>query len=262
MRLFNTLKNKLVASEFSRIIKVAGKFPRFQEKSILFRGYKLNMPDYLSVAYQLDEFFGQEKMKFGTDNSVPVIYDCGANVGIATIYFKYLFPSARVVSFEPDPLIFAYLKRNILAAKLDNLELINAAVWSEEGELDFGSEGADGGSVFHSGNKVSVKAKRLSLFLSREKHIDLLKIDIEGAEGVVLKECESQLHKVERIFIEYHSWTSKVQELDEILTILKRNNFRYTIPFTSKKSNHPFINSDEKPDMDIQLDIYAVRSEK
>ena len=55
--------------------------------------------------------------------------------------------------------------------------------------------------------------------------IDLLKIDIEGAEYEVIKDCESNLKNVEKLFIEYHGNYDEMHKLNSILNTLLANNF-------------------------------------
>ena len=61
------------------------------------------------------------------------------------------------------------------------------------------------------------------------KHVDFLKLDIEGAETTVIKDCADYLGNVDNIFVEYHSFLSEKQTLDELLNILKKTNFRVQI---------------------------------
>ncbi len=86
----------------------------------------------------------------------------------------------------------------------------------------------------------------------------MLKIDIEGAEYEVLKDCQDSLDSVKNIFVEYHSWNSDNQKLSEILSIFERNNFRYYIEGLTHRK-HPFINRGEDKNMDLQINIFGVK---
>jgi FkbM family methyltransferase len=44
---------------------------------------------------------------------MPVIIDCGGNIGLSVLYFKYLFPNSVITVFEPSPPVFEILKENI-----------------------------------------------------------------------------------------------------------------------------------------------------
>src|SRR5579862_10008371 len=52
------------------------------------------------------EIFARQNYEFTSTRENPVILDCGANIGMATFYFKWRFPEAQITSFEPDPSTF------------------------------------------------------------------------------------------------------------------------------------------------------------
>lgn len=65
-------------------------------------------------------------------------------------------------------------------------------------------------------------------------------MDIEGAETEVLKDCENSLKNVNNIFIEYHSFIDKEQNLDLVLSILAKNGFRYFVK-SAVHNKYPFL---------------------
>jgi FkbM family methyltransferase len=255
--MLKTFRNYFFPTEIDRHIRTALAFPRHAEKEITYHGFKIRMTDYLSVAYQLKEIFGEERLKFPFTGD-PLIYDCGANIGISILYFKSVFPGATIHAFEPDPAVFDCLRSNVEHNQLQKIILEKKAVWIHDLGIDFGLEGADGGSVFFPGNRSKVESVRLADLLAREKNIDLLKLDIEGAEMEVLRDCQDHLFKIKFLFIEYHSWRKQEQELDELLAILRKNNFRYTIHSIGKDVLQPFCVAQSGEGMDIQLDIHAI----
>lgn len=143
----------------------------------------------------------------------------------------------------------------------NNINLINKAVWINDNGINFYSDKADGGSVYddNSGEKIFINTVRLKEEIEKEIEIDFLKLDVEGAEVEIIKDCENILYKVNRIFIEYHSFIKKAQELDVILSILKNNNFRYYLSTINSRKN-PFINNKKSQNnMDYQTNIFAYR---
>ena len=233
-------------------------FPRYTPHQFIFRGMKISTADFISVAYQIKEFFGDKRMDFNSERPDPVIIDCGANVGISILRFKKIFPKAKITAFEPDKNIFQYLEANLNANNVTDVNLIQKAIWTNNDGVNFGSEGADGGSIFFSENINKVPSIRLKDFLSSFDEIDLLKIDIEGAESDVLIDCKEELKKVKYLFVEYHSFVDRPQDLDKLLNVLKANLFRYYIQSIGHIHEQPFI-IQKKGMMDIQLDIHAVR---
>ncbi len=250
-------------SEEDVLIETAKNTPRYTPHEFTYKNFKFSVSDFISVAYQVKEYFVDERMKFESKKANPVIIDCGANVGVSVLYFKQLFPNAIVEAFEPDPNIVSYLKKNLSSNKVEGIKLHEKAVWKDDKGIEFGVEGADGGSVFLQGKKtIHIETVRLKDVLASYKEIDLLKIDIEGAEVEVIKDCNEELSKVNYLFIEYHSWISNKQELDVLLSILTKNGFRYYIHSIGAQAVKPYMEVDSYNGMDVQLDIYAVNTNK
>ena len=198
--------------------------------------------------------------EFSTISDQPLIVDCGANVGVSVIWFQQQYPQARIVAFEPDSELFAVLSGNLRrCCSGHRLNLINAAVWCDDSkELVFKCDGADAGRVVDgsTAKHKTVRAERLKTHL--HEPVDLLKIDIEGAELAVLKDCTEQLHWVRNLFVEYHSFVDQPQQLDELLLLLRESGFRYWLDAEVKRYR-PMLNHISHLGMDLQVNIYAVR---
>ncbi len=233
---------------------------RFTEMELKLFGKKILVPDSASLLFLVKELFEFEIYRFKANTKEPLIIDCGANIGLSIIYFKQLYPNAKIIAFEPDPKIFNYLERNIASFGFEGIGLVNKALWGSETELEFYSEGADGGRIKEAGDKekiVKIRTEKLSKYLHQK--VDFLKLDIEGAEYEVLGECKDLLKNVENIFVEYHSFVGKRQNLWEILKILEESGFRYYIEHIGVKSAHPFENISDYVGFDNQLNIFGYR---
>ncbi len=237
-----------------------GQTQRFKTVNINVFGFRMRVPDAKSFIYQFQEIFYKRSYQFITSASSPLIYDCGANVGTSCLFFKKEYPTAVVHAFEPDPKVFSALKHNMEVNGIKDVHLHNAAVWKEEGSLSFASEGADSGALITERKKesINVKAIRLRDLLAKEQRVDLLKIDIEGAETAVVEDCQDVLDRVEHLFIEYHSFNGQQQTLHTIIQILQQNNFRCYFENESLRKI-PFVNQKGKTNMDMQLNIFAYR---
>jgi len=246
--------------EFYKLYDKWGKYKRYQEvKNVKFLSYSFDVPDLLSFIWQFKELFVDESYKFESKSDKPIIYDCGANIGMSCLYFKQLFPNAQIKAFEADNNIANILENNLKNNSiLNGVEVINSAVWIDDKGIEFSSEGADGGSIYGDDNKIQMKSIRLKEFLEKEEKIDMLKIDIEGAEYEVLKDCKNSLLNVENLFVEYHSWNKTDQKLSEILDVLEQNGFRYYIESITRRKN-PFINKGKAETMDLQLNIFGTK---
>lgn len=233
---------------------------RYEKATVSISGLKFKIPDAKSFIWQYHEIFGNESYKFKTEVSQPIIYDCGSNVGTSVLYLKQLYPSSIIHAFEPDPSVFEFLQSNIENNKMDGVVLHKAAAWTEDTTLQFSSEGADAGKVgAQNTNAISVQAINLKSLLEKEQRVDFLKIDIEGAEYEVLEHCQDALSKVQNIFVECHSYNASSQKIASVLSILNKQGFRYYIHNESIRKS-PFINRKKEQQMDMQLNIFAYRS--
>ncbi len=151
-------------------------------------------------------------------NNKSIAIDCGANVG--EISLKLAKTGAKVYAFEPNPFAFKRLTERV--KNFSNVTCINKGVWDKnittelffhemaEGDEEFWSFGSSiikqKGNV-NKGRSVEVELVDLTGFIeSLNQNIDLLKIDIEGAECEVLEKFfEKDLHeKVKITLVETH----------------------------------------------------------
>ena len=233
---------------------------RFGSYTTGFMGHSLHVHDQASFRLGYKELFKDEVYKFASQKSNPFIIDCGANMGMSVIYFKTLFPGSHIVAFEADPYIFSFLEKNIQSFGLNDVTVINKAVWDKNDDvLSFLAEGGAGGRVQEKSGQhkfVDVITARLRDYLTEE--IDFLKIDIEGAEGKVLADCKDRLGFVKNLFIEYHSMENTTQNLQLILQIVQDAGFRYHIK-VAYSTRFPFIERKLNFGMDTQLNIFCYR---
>ena len=248
--------------EYISYKKLMGDTSRFVEKEIPFRGMRFVVPDVASFFSTYEELIRQQVYTFKPRSEAPVILDFGANIGLSLYFFAQKYPSAEIYGYEADQSISGSLGKNVKQFDTGKIHLINKAVFDKNTTLNFFSEGADGGHLSDSINKrakeILVEAIDAAEVLKEFSHIDMLKIDIEGAERQVLPRIKDQLNKVDNIFIEYHSEADKEQCLVELLGILKTAGFRIFVqsgfcserPLSERKTNSGF---------DLQLDIFGRR---
>lgn len=236
-----------------------GKNERFTASNTDILGSDLRYADPASFLSGYKEIFKNEIYRFKANSDKPHILDCGANIGLSVIYFKKLYPKAVITAFEPDKAIFQILKQNMHAFSLNDVELIEKGVSDKLGSVDFFSDGADGGRIAQGDEKNLIKIETVRLADYLDKPIDMLKIDIEGAELDVLRDCQPLLHNVANLFVEYHSFAKAEQNLSELLDIIKSAGFRYYISQSGTSVKSPFVNRKKDLGMDLQLNVFAFR---
>jgi FkbM family methyltransferase len=155
-----------------------------------------------------------------------VIVDLGANVGLSVLSFATRFPRARIIAVEASPSTFGRLERNVGA--LPQVTTVHAAVSGSDGTLPFyEGDGSWAASLHRGGDRAivhEVPALTLETLLDRYgiEQVDLLKVDIEGAEGAVLR--SPALIRVRTVIAELHA-----DLLDEETLALLRAQERFEI---------------------------------
>lgn len=202
------------------------------------------------------------------------VLDIGANVGYYTLLMARLVgDTGKVYAFEPDPLQFYYLKKNVIKNGYRNVVLVNKAVSDHNGtghlflcDLNTGNH-----KIYDCGRNreyIDVDTVTLdALFPNREKNIGFIKIDVEGAEPAVINGMERLIDK--------HDHLEMITEFNplylrdfgtgpvEYLNLLREKDF--VIYDINGKSVGPATNGDllDKYDDDIEINftnLYCIKT--
>ena len=223
-------------------------------------GFKVRIDDGPNYYMQYKDGFIRQIYWFKAQRTDPLIVDGGSNIGMSILYFKHLYPNARIIGFEPDPRLFQILEENISQNAIRDVQLVKAALGSSTGEASFAPAGAAG--RLSTGAQVTVPLQRLSDHLSGR--VDLLKLNVEGSELEVLQDAAAtgSLANVSTLAIEYHGWAGEPQRLGSLLDLLAEHGFRYVVHDFDHETNpvtKPPI--DLTRDEDFFLLVYARRNE-
>jgi FkbM family methyltransferase len=221
------------AAAWKRAWHQAELVPRFAPGTIQMLDYRLQYSDLLSFCVQWQDIFVKRCLEFQSVTDAPRILDCGANVGLATLYFKQRYPRARITAYEADPSLASMIDSNLKTNGAADAEVVHAALWTSNGELTFRCEGSDSGMIEQlpgavGGRAAVVRSRRLRDLLEAEP-IDLLKLDIEGAEDPVLADCEPMLHRVRAMIMDLHEFDPGRRRAPCVLDRLARAGFVYAI---------------------------------
>lgn len=137
------------------------------------------------------------------------ILDGGANVGYASVFFAQKYPEAEILSVEPDSSNFKMIQRNIKSYQ--NIKALQSAIWGSSTHLKIKNPEMESWAF----EVVEADAKEAGAFQAFSvgaliermhwKTIDILKLDIEGAEMSVFQQnYEAWLPKVKLLIIELH----------------------------------------------------------
>ncbi len=168
----------------------------------------------------------------------PIILDLGANIGFASVFYATQYPGARILAFEPNPSSFDLLKKNISTCNFgDRIEAFPYALTNKEGVISFyvGKESTSLRSSLFSdraqGEEIKVEARPVSTFVSQLPHVDIMKIDVEGAEYLIFEDLlkTNQLSKIRNLVVEFHLNVSSENSLAKFLNNLEAAGFIYNI---------------------------------
>jgi len=234
-------------------------YPRFKDgyAHVFDKSFKFH--DSLSFVMTYREIFFNSIYSFKSTVGKNVILDCGANMGLGTLYFAVNYPDHIIYAFEPDQQIYQILQENIKTHKLANVVLLEKAVWDNEGTLEFYGDkgmGSRANTPYLNQEPTKIESIRLKDYLTPQ--VDFLKLDIEGAENIVLNDCKDHLEELGSFFFEYHNDVNKTQTLHQLLSLVIDAGFHYYIK-ESWTRNSPFMDTDligENFDMAINIFCY------
>ena len=146
-----------------------------------------------------------------------VVLDIGANIGYFTLIFaKGVGPAGRVFAFEPEPGNFALLEENVAANGYRNVALARLAVSDRAGRARLYLDAGNAGDcrVYDSHDhrpSVDVETVRLDDHLVRLDRVDLIKMDIQGAEPAALRGMRGLLERNRKVKLVLEFWPYGLQ---------------------------------------------------
>jgi FkbM family methyltransferase len=170
------------------------------------------------------------------------IVDCGANIGISTVYFAKKYPQATIVALEPNIANFELCQKN--TSDLKNVICLNAAIWSHNCQLSLQNPQDEDWAFRYDDDRANVennksgrdeKVMAFNIPMLLEKYeierINILKIDIEGGETELFssnpKNSLNWINLVDNFIVELH---------DNIVPGCSSAFYRSLNPFNFKQS--------------------------
>lgn len=161
-----------------------------------------------------EDLFAKGDYGFSVQKPPKTIVDAGANIGLASVIFANRWPDATIIAIEPEASNFDLLKKNV--APYGNVHPVNAALWNQTGEIDvidtglgnwaFMTQAQDPSEIKNGHPGGTIRAMTVDNVLDeyRLDRVDILKIDIEGAEKEVFADTSSWIERVDAIIVELH----------------------------------------------------------
>ena len=166
-----------------------------------------------------------------------VVLDIGANIGYYTLIFaKLVGETGKVFAFEPDPINFSLLKKNIEINGYKNVVLIQKAVSDKSEKLKlFLSETNNGDHRIYNwdGSRKSVEIESIKLdeyFEDTKQRINFIKMDIQGAEYGAVSGMTNLLNQNKSVKIISEFWPTGLKRFGgsaiKYLELLEKNDFK------------------------------------
>ncbi|MCB4799715.1 FkbM family methyltransferase [Neotamlana laminarinivorans] len=208
--LYTIVKHYKVLGISGIILLLKRNFNYFEILNVKLRNYKFpielrNKTSDLGVFYQV---FLAQSYQLNYYLEPKVIIDCGANIGLATIFFKNKFPKSKIISIEPEESNFKMLLKN--TKQYENIICLNYGIWNKTANLKVEKNSGNWDfTVKEVLNKDNNTVSAISINEIVERYdinqIDILKIDIEGSERELFKNnWETWLKLTKVLIIELH----------------------------------------------------------
>ncbi|MBB1162648.1 FkbM family methyltransferase [Aquariibacter albus] len=172
----------------------------------------LRLPSSDLDAYR--QVFVDHEYAFKVEREPRVIVDAGANIGLASLYFANRYPGARIIAIEPERHNFDTLCANVRA--YPNITPLRAALWNRDEAIDLVDPGLGDWGFMTDGGGASADLRHrrfdvvpgMTVDRLMKDHgiacIDILKMDIEGAEREVFLDPSPWIGKVNAMIVELH----------------------------------------------------------
>ncbi|HEY7375558.1 MAG TPA: FkbM family methyltransferase [Polyangia bacterium] len=211
----------------SRLTRVVPMASRNQTRKIRVRGgielhYRLNRGDMQSIR----EVWIDECYQLPFDLVPERMVDLGANIGLTSLWFAHRYGCKSVIAVEPSPANAQVVRLNLEGNNV-NAQVVQAAVGAHDGTAFF--EDAVDSNLGHlasaGGREVQVVSMDTLLSgLPSSAQIDVVKMDIEGGEGPLMRENLAWLGRVKSLIAEFHP---EVIDFPAVIRSIENQGFRY-----------------------------------
>ncbi|MGN6605067.1 MAG: FkbM family methyltransferase [Ginsengibacter sp.] len=191
-----------------RLLKRKGQLIGLHLRGLSHTVYLRNKTYDTNIFYQI---FVQEDLFLNYEEDIATVVDCGANIGLATLYFQREFPNAAIIAIEPENENYNLLLKN--TGNYSNVSALRIGVFDEDCDLSVIDIG-EGEASYRLARKPT-KGKVIQKIPCRSidslmeefgiDKIDILKMDIEGSEKECLLSPKTEwLRKTKYLLMEIH----------------------------------------------------------
>ncbi len=216
-----------------------GKIVKSKHTTINLLGLRLQFVDWNAFRFLFEEIFIRREYDFRFDAENPLIIDCGSNIGMSIIFFKLLYPKAKIVGFEPAKDTFKVLQHNV-ENNFSGVLIHNLAVAGTKGTKNFYYKSEKDDSLtktilkerLENVSVLSYPVETVVLSDYIDGPVELVKIDVEGMEGEIIDDLirHQKLKWIHRLIIEYHHFPKHTSvHFSDFIMKLEREGFSFII---------------------------------
>jgi FkbM family methyltransferase len=225
-----SLRNKLALISAKYVFRLPGLAGLAQSRAFSVHGRRFRVASAMDLSHLqyviLDVREVVEAASLRKNSNVTVV-DIGAHDGETAVAFDLFLPDAVIYSFEPNPECY---QRALVNTAGRRVRLFNVGLSDHTGLETFVADpGWDAKSTFDLAGHSAASGRRLPVARGDElidlSRIDLLKIDVEGYEGHVLRGLDGILDRVDHLAIEWSLGRAKDSSFRDLAEILSRHNF-------------------------------------
>lgn len=179
-----------------------------------------------------------------------VVLDVGGGIGDeALVFSRAVGASGRVIAIEAHPNTFSFLRKAVALNTLVNVTALNVAVSDQNGDvaMESGESYLSGKVVAAGAGDVTVRAMTIPVILDElaVRYVDLMKMNIEGAELAALRGCIGSFHRIRKIVVSCHDFIAdaaphqdEMRTHDEVVKLLSANGFKVS---SSRNDPRPWV---------------------
>lgn len=215
-------------------------------KKCLMHGDFKGLPFYFRSAdvEALNEVLVDQEYRFLSDflkqHEKPVVLDIGHHIGTFSIWVFSQNKNTAITALEADPKTFKVAEKNAALGREQGLEwqVLHKAAWKSDEDISFSCEGDTMGHKVSQDGKTMIPGISLKLLMDHvQKPVNLMKLDIEGAEETFLAAHPELLKDVESMVIEIHpDYCSE----DNVINILK-STYNTIKPLQQRETDKPLL---------------------
>jgi FkbM family methyltransferase len=223
-----------ICIKFLPLLEAVGKYGSYMFE---FRG--MDVPIVREIIHEQEYYFLKSEIE---NIQQPNILDVGAHIGLFSICMLNVAPKAHIISVEASPDTFRMLTSNVERANSEegaNWKAIYRAAWSDTSIIKFDDTGMSMSQQVNKDGKIEVSGVSLVdlIEMSGADKIDLMKVDIEGAEEEFLCATPEALKSIDRLVIELHNECCDVEKVKNLL-----NKSYTTVKYMKdRNSNRPVL---------------------